>query len=210
MSLVPLVLDLEGVLCVVVGAGAVAERKIGTLLRGGARVRVVAPAATPAIRALARRGRLDWRRSGWRPASLRGARLVLACASDVAINRAVAARARSAGAFVSVADDPDLCTLMLPAVLQRGDLLVAVSTGGGVPAASRRVRDDLRASVGREYAAWVRLLGVVRRRLRAACPEPAERRRRIRRLLRAPILKLLRAGDGKEAWRAAWRAAGLN
>jgi siroheme synthase-like protein len=99
MSLVPVVLDLEGVFCVVIGAGAVAERKIGTLLRGGARVRVVAPVATPAIRAWARRGRLDWRRTTWRPASRRGARLVLACASDDAVNRAVAVRARSAGVF---------------------------------------------------------------------------------------------------------------
>jgi len=209
MSLVPVVLDLEGVLCVVVGAGAVAERRIRTLLRGGARVRVVAPVATPAVRRWARRGQLDWRRSVWRPVSLRGARLVLACASDAAVNRAVTARARSAGAFVNIADDPELCTLMWPAVLRRGALLVAVSTGR-VPGASRLVRDELQTAVGREYAAWVRLLGVVRSRLRVACPDPAERRRRIRRLLRAPLPKLLRAGAGMRARRAAWQAAGLD
>ncbi len=208
MAAVPLVLDLDGVPCLVVGAGRVAERKIAALLRSGARIRVVAPWATPRLRALARRGSLTWDRGPYRRAHLRGARLVIAAASDSTANRAVARDARRRGVFVSVADDPDLCTLTLPAVLRRGPLVVAVSTSGESPALARALRDDLAKRIGPEHGVYVALVGSIRRRLRRV-PDPADRRRRYRRLLGAPLLRLLRSGRRTEARRAARRAAGL-
>jgi siroheme synthase-like protein len=143
MAHLPLVLELEGIRCLVVGAGRIAERKIATLLRAGAGIRVVAPPATERIAALAQRRTLRWRAGPFRPSDLRGVRLVVTATSDRAINRDVARRAAHSGVFCDVADDPDLCTMMMPAVMSRGPLRISVSTGGESPAMARSLRDDL-------------------------------------------------------------------
>jgi precorrin-2 dehydrogenase/sirohydrochlorin ferrochelatase len=206
---VPLVLDLAGTRCVIVGGGKVAERKLAALLRSGADLLVVAPEVTARIRNLVRRRRVRWRRALYRARHLAGARLALAATSDRGTNRRVARDAGRLGLFVNVADDPGLCTLVMPAVLRRGDLLVAVSTTGQSPALARSLRDDLAVRLGPEYGEYVRIVGSIRSRLLARVSDPRDRARRYRRLLRAPIRARLRSGRRREAWRAARRAAGL-
>jgi siroheme synthase-like protein len=188
----------------------VAERKLGTLLRAGADVVVVAPRVTEGIRRQQRRGCARWKRAVYAPAYLKGARFVLAATSDPATNRAVARAARRVGAFVAVADDPALCTLFMPAILRRGDLLVAVSTGGRSPGVARMLRDDLARRVGPEYGSLVRLVGSIRARLQEELPDPTERARRLSRLLRAPLAKHLRAGRRSLALKTALRAVQLS
>ena len=97
----------------------------------------------------------------------------------------------------------------MPAVLRRGDLLVAVSTGGLSPALARSLRDDLAGRLGREYGEYVRLVASIRRRLRACVDDPRQRARRLRKVLGMRLLARLRSGRREEAWRAARRAAGL-
>ncbi len=206
---VPVVLDLTGRRCVIIGGGRVAERKIATLFPSGADLLVVAPRVTDRIRELARRRRVRWRRALYRPLWLRGARLVLAATSDPATNRRVARDAGRLGLFVNVADDPSLCSLVMPAVLRRGDLLVAVSTGGQGPALARSLRDDLEGRLGREYGEYVRMVASIHRRLRACVIDPRQRARRLRKVLGTRLLARLRSGRREEAWRAARRAAGL-
>ncbi|HEU4401597.1 MAG TPA: bifunctional precorrin-2 dehydrogenase/sirohydrochlorin ferrochelatase [Candidatus Polarisedimenticolia bacterium] len=208
--LLPLILDVRGVACLVVGGGRVAERKTVTLLGSGAAVRIVAPVATTRLRSLARSRSITWIRSTYRRHHLTGTRLVFATTSNPATNRAVARDAARRGIFVNVADDPSRCTLLVPAVLRRGALLLAVSTSGESPSLARALRDDLRRRLGPEYAAYVRILGGVRRLMRAAFADPVARERRARRLLKAPILPLLRTGRNAEARRAALRAVGLS
>jgi siroheme synthase-like protein len=140
---------------------------------------------------------------------LKRARLALAATSDPVTNRRVARDAGRLGLFVNVADDPGLCTLVMTAMLRRGDLLVAVSTAGQSPALARSLRDDLAVRIGPEYGEYVRIVGSIRRRLRASVGDPRDRARRLRRVLAAPLLARLRAGRRQEAWRAARRAAGL-
>jgi precorrin-2 dehydrogenase/sirohydrochlorin ferrochelatase len=193
--------------CVVVGAGRVAERKIASLLRVGARVRVIAPRATPRIRALFRRRALIWRRGGYRRGDLRGARLVFAATDDAATNRTVSRDARHLGLFCNVSDQPELGAVQMPAILRRGDLIVAVSTCGESPALARRIRDEVGRHLGPEYALYLKIIGSVRRRLRTAVRDPVQRVRLQRRLLRLPLLGLLRAGR-VEAARCAAHAAG--
>ncbi len=209
MGFAPLVLDLKGVRFVVVGAGRVAGRKIAPLRRAAARVSVIAPCATPLIRRLARLGRLQWRQGPYRAADLKGARFAVAAASDPRVNRAVARDARRLGIFVDLTDDPRRSTFHLPAVLARGPLLVAVSTSGESPAFARALRDRMARRIAPETGAYVRIIGRVRRRLLAEVPDTVERDRRYRRLLRAPLLRLLRSGRLAEARAAARRAAGL-
>jgi precorrin-2 dehydrogenase / sirohydrochlorin ferrochelatase len=209
MARLSLILDLEGTPCVVVGAGPVAARKARALVAAGARVVVVAPQAGPGIRDLARRGALRWRRKRFSPGDLRHARLVVAATSETLVNRGIGLAAGRRGQFVDVADDPALCTLLMPAVLARGPLQISVSTSGESPALARALRDDLKRSFGAEYASYVRIVGEIRRRLQAGAAGGMGRDRRYRRLLRAPILALLRRGRGAEARRAALRAAEL-
>lgn len=206
---IPLVLDLEGRRCVVVGGGRVAERRIAALLPSGAGLLVVAPEVTRRIRSLAGRRRLRWRRSAYHPSCLKKVSLVLAATSDAATNRRVARDAERLGLFVNVADDPGLGTVMMPAILRRGDLLVAVSTSGLSPGLSRSLRDDLEARIGPEYGEYLKIVGSVRRRLRRAVDDPRDRARRLRRVPEAALLARLRAGRRREAWRAALLAAGL-
>lgn len=193
----------------VVGAGRIAERKIASLLRAGARIVVVAPRATERIASLARRRALQWRRRRFRPSDLRGARLVVTATSDRGINREVARRAARCGAFCNVADDPDRCTLMMPSVVSRGPLQISVSTGGESPAIARSLRGELARRYGSEYGLYVAMIGALRRRLLASVASVAERRRRYRRLLRAPLLQLLRDGRRLEARTVALIAAGF-
>lgn len=210
MPHLPLVLNLKGVSCLVVGAGGIAARRISSLVRAGARVKVVAPTARGRIRDQARRGTIEWRRSGFRPTDLRGVMLVVAATSDTAVNRKVARAAHLRGCLVNVIDAPPLCSVIFPAVLKRGSLLMAVTTLGESPTLSRALRDELAVKYGREYPAYVKLIGAVRRRLRRVVADSAERERRTRRVLDAPVLSLLRSGHPDRAREAAMRAAGLS
>ena len=206
----PLVFDLRGLRCVVIGAGRIAERRVMMLRRAGGRVRIVAKSVTPRLASLARRGALDWTRGHFRGAHLRGAWLAIAATSDAGVNRTVAREARRRRIFVNVVDDPGLGTCTVPAVHERGALVLAVSTSGASPALASALRDRIGRRFGPEYAGYLRLLGTVRRRLRRRIPDPDERERRLARLLRTPLLPLIRAGRIRDARRAAGRAVGLD
>jgi len=171
----------------VVGGGRVAERKVATLLGADADVVVVAPKVTPSLRRRASSGRIRWRRAAYRASHLRGARFVVAATSNPSVNREVALAAGRAGAFVAVADDARLCTLFMPAVLRRGDLLVAVSTGGRSPGLARLLRDELARGLAPGHDALVRKVGALRESLRLGLRDARERARLIGRILRAPV-----------------------
>jgi len=196
----PVALDLTARPVLVVGGGPVAARKVEGLLAAAARVTVVSPTLVPALAALARAGRLRHRARRFRPGDLRGVALAFAASGDPAVDAAVAAAARRRGVWVNVADDPARCDVILPSVLRRGDLQIAVTTGGASPALARAVRLELERLVPAEYAELVALVGEVRRALRArgASPPPETWRRALAGDLRA----LLAAGRRAEARRA--------
>lgn len=139
----PVCLQLEGAPVLVVGAGAVAARRIGALLRAGARVTVVAKEASRSVAELAGRGRLSLRRRAFRAGDLRRASMVFAATDDRAVNRAVASEARRAGKPVNAADDPLACAFTMPAVARVGAFTLAVSSDGTDPALAARLRDAL-------------------------------------------------------------------
>lgn len=199
MAYYPLFLDLTERWCVVVGGGRVAARKAEALLEAGARVRVIAPRAHPGLQALADSGRLVLLRRPYRAGDLRGCVLAIAATDDSAVNRAVYAASIRRGIPCNTVDQPALCTFIAPAVMRRGDLVIAISTGGASPALVRRLRRDLEARIGPEYAAFVDLLRQARVRLRAALPDSSARKRALYRLVASPALDLLRAGRPGEA-----------
>jgi siroheme synthase-like protein len=161
----PLVLDGSKVNALVVGGGAVATRKVASLLDGGAMVRVRAPrVSNELVRHEAVDQHLLIERGAYDESAIADATLVVAATDDHALNLRVAADARRAHRLVLVAGDPAAGTCVMPAVHRSGDLLVAVTTGG-VPRASARLRDELARRLDNRYAAAIRDLGRLRERL---------------------------------------------
>jgi precorrin-2 dehydrogenase / sirohydrochlorin ferrochelatase len=156
-------------------------------------VTVVAPALAPGLQALAEAGRIEARPRPYADGDLAGAALAIAATDERDVNARVAAEARARGVWLNAADDPERCDFILPAVIRRGDLQVAVSTGGRSPALARRVREDLERLLPAEYADLVPLLADVRAELRHEGVEvPPERWQSA---LDDYVLARLRAGD---------------
>jgi siroheme synthase-like protein len=139
----PLFLKLEGRIVLVVGAGAVAQRKILGLLEAGARVRVVAPEATEELRKLAEAGTIEWRKRPFEAADIDGAWVAMATTPTPEVQRAVADAAEAAHVFVVAADDPAHCSAYSAAVVRRPPLTVAISSSGATPALTRLMREIL-------------------------------------------------------------------
>jgi len=168
-------LDLRRRRCLVVGGGEIGERKARALLACGAEVTVVSPTVTPGLAALAIVGRVVERRRPFRRSDLRGCALVVAATGNPEVDDAVAALARRARVLVNVVDRPERCDFIVPSVLQRGQLQIAVSTGGRSPALAREIRRRLEARFGPEYAELVARTGRARRAARAVAPTPTAR-----------------------------------
>jgi precorrin-2 dehydrogenase/sirohydrochlorin ferrochelatase len=167
MGYYPLFLEMKGRPCLVVGGGQVAQRKVEGLLAAEAAVTVVSPDLTPELATLTKEGRITHRRREYRRGDLEGFAIVVAATADKATNARVAQDARTGGALVNAVDDPASCDFILPSVVRRGEVALAVSTGGLSPALARRLREELEAYLSDDFAPLVELLAEVRGDLRA-------------------------------------------
>jgi uroporphyrin-III C-methyltransferase / precorrin-2 dehydrogenase / sirohydrochlorin ferrochelatase len=163
----PMFLKLDGRRCLVVGAGKVAEGKIRSLLQAGASVRVVAPEAVLQVRKWALAGTIEWKARGFEPRDLDGVFLVIAATSSPVLNAQVFAEAGKKNVLCNSVDDPEHCDFYYPAVVNRGDLQIAISTNGRSPALAQRLRKELEEQFGPEYQTWVKELGEAREELTA-------------------------------------------
>ena len=161
----PVNLCLDGRPVLVVGGGPIAARKVEGLLQAGACVTVVAPAAVDAI---SENPEVVWQKRAYRPDESRSYRLVVTATSDPAVNARVACDCEAANVFVNSADDPANCTFTLPSVTRRGDLQVAVSTGGRSPALARWLRKRIEREIDSGGAALLELLAETRQEAKAA------------------------------------------
>jgi len=158
----PVFLDLTGRLAVIVGGGCVAERKVVTLAEYGARIRVIAPEATAVLEGLAASGAIELECRGYVRGDLAGAFLVVCATDSEEVNRAVHAEAEERGIIVNVVDVPELCSFIVPSIVRRGTLSVAISTGGAAPTVAKRLRRHVQEHLGPEWETYVTLLGEVR------------------------------------------------
>jgi precorrin-2 dehydrogenase/sirohydrochlorin ferrochelatase len=198
----PIMLDLAGRRALVVGGGKVALRKAQTLADAGARVRVVAPDILPEF---AHDARLECVQETYAARHVVGVFLAVAATDDEAVNARAAADARAAGALVNVVDRPALCDFIVPSVVERGRLMIAICTGGAAPSLARRIREHLEKEFGPPYAALLDALAEVRDRYKSADLPEAVRRRLFERLTEDDIVAAAR--EGKEALARAIEAA---
>ncbi|MDI6852227.1 MAG: bifunctional precorrin-2 dehydrogenase/sirohydrochlorin ferrochelatase [Deltaproteobacteria bacterium] len=168
MKVYPVFALIEDRACLVVGGGAVGERKVRDLLEAGARVSVVSRELTPYLAELADQGAIRYLGKDFTPEHLEGMVLAVGATDDPEVNVRVSAAARERGIWVNIADAPDLCTFIVPAQIKRGPLTVAISTGGASPALARRLREELEELFGPEYGPYVDLLRMVREKILAS------------------------------------------
>jgi len=185
----PLFLDVAGRRCLVVGGGPIGERKARSLLDCGARVVVVSPALTLSLASLVEAGRVEHRARAFRRADVVGCRLVIAATGRPAVDRRVAEAARRRRVLVNAVDRPAWCDVILPSVLRRGELQIAVSTGGRSPALARDIRRQLEPWFGEELAALVERAGRERARARVRARTAAARARAGERVARRALAR---------------------
>jgi uroporphyrin-III C-methyltransferase/precorrin-2 dehydrogenase/sirohydrochlorin ferrochelatase len=176
MSLLPIFLKLEGRPALVVGAGAVALEKIGSLLKTGARLRVVAPEAREEVRELARAGRIEWVEKRFEPSDLDGRFIVIAATDSPEANAAVYRAALERGIPCNSVDDIPNCDFYFGSIVSRGDLQIAISTAGESPALAQRLRREIDEQLPADLGPWLRTIGELRREVLAAHPRSEERR----------------------------------
>jgi precorrin-2 dehydrogenase / sirohydrochlorin ferrochelatase len=177
MTLFPMFMKLEGRSCLVVGAGTIGQPKIGSLIAAGASVRVVALRATGEVSEWAKAGTITWEARAFNTADLDGAFLVIAATNSRETNAMIFHEARQRNILCNVVDDPEYCDFYYPAVVQRGDFQIAISTNGQSPALAQRIRRELEIQFGPEYGEWLQELGRIRQQLFASKINPEERRR---------------------------------
>jgi len=199
----PLFADLTGRLCVVIGGGSIAQRKVATLLRYGAAVTVVSPTLTKRLTASVRQGRVRHLARPFQPNDLRGAWLVCAATDDQAINVHVFREASRRRVFTNVVDQPALCSFIAPALFRRGALTVAVSTGGTSPSLAKQVCRDLERTISSDYVPLLRLLTSLRGLAKRRLPNFASRKRYFHRVITGAVFRLIREGKTTQARRTA-------
>ncbi|MCS7260794.1 MAG: bifunctional precorrin-2 dehydrogenase/sirohydrochlorin ferrochelatase [Anaerolineae bacterium] len=194
-------IGLERRRCVVVGGGVVAARKVAGLLEAGAHVVVISPRIVPALQKYLAADRITLLCRAYRPGDLQGAFLVIAATDDPEVNRAVAQEAESRGCLVNVVTEPALSNFIVPAVVRRGELTIAISSGGASPSLARHLRIQLEKTIGKEYAILTELLGELRLAVQGKDEDMRRRRALVQRALSSQILQIIRE-EGREAARA--------
>jgi precorrin-2 dehydrogenase/sirohydrochlorin ferrochelatase len=206
----PVNLNVQDRRCLVVGGGVVGTRKALRLVRCGARVVVISPRVTEALRPFIDNGVVRWRARGYRGSDLmpdqisdqaieygsdsQAVFLVITTTDNPSVNAQVHADARKFGILCNIADRPEACDFTLPAVVSRGDLTITVSTSGKSPALARRLRKDLEMQLGEEYDVGLKLMGAVRKRLLGEGHDPDAHKVRFRRVIDGGLIPLIREG----------------
>ncbi|MBB5360227.1 uroporphyrin-III C-methyltransferase/precorrin-2 dehydrogenase/sirohydrochlorin ferrochelatase [Rhodanobacter sp. ANJX3] len=203
MKLYPLFADLTNRPVLVVGGGAVAERKIAALLGAQAHITVHALTLTPQLQAWADEARITLHSEPFDERLLDAVWLVIAATSDDALNRRVAALAESRRIFVNVVDESALCSFHVPAVIDRAPLTIAISSGGDAPMLARLLRERLESLLDHSLGALASLAARLRKRIRLRHPDLSERRSFYEDLFTGPVARLLRQGQPERALAAA-------
>ncbi|MCX7627424.1 MAG: siroheme synthase CysG [Methylophilaceae bacterium] len=202
MNLLPIFIRLEGRRCVVVGGGEIAVRKIRLLRKAGAAVTVISPHLCASLAADLEAGRLDWIQARFDPAHLEDAALAIAATDEPETNRQVSIAAQARNIPVNVVDAPALCSFVMPSIIDRSPLVVAVSSGGAAPVLSRLLRARLETLIPATYGRLAKLAGDFREQVKRRLPDARQRRIFWENVLEGPIAEQMLAGREDAAYRA--------
>jgi precorrin-2 dehydrogenase/sirohydrochlorin ferrochelatase len=202
----PIYIDIEDRNVLIVGGGTVCARKAETMMHYGGRVTIVSPAITDEIAAWERDSALAVRHKTYEEADLDGASIVIASTDDPCVNARVARDCRRRKIPVNVVDVTHLCEFIVPAIIEKGSIQIAISTGGKSPALGRTLKEDLQRSIGPEYAEVNDLLGTLRKSAKSVLPTDIDRKRFFDGIIGAGVLDMLRDGRRREAFEAVARA----
>ncbi|OGW40692.1 MAG: hypothetical protein A2010_02405 [Nitrospirae bacterium GWD2_57_9] len=199
MKYYPVYLDLRDRPCVIAGGGGVAERKTLSLLEAGADVTVVSPSLTPKLQELSLSGKISHRLKKFEDRDMEHAYLVIAATDSLELNADIGKSCRKRHILVNVAAPPEESTFLVPSVVDRGDLLIAVSTCGSSPALSKKIRQELELHYGEEYELFLEKMSLVRDRLMGEMGDEATRRAVFQAIVDSDVLDLIRQGKTHEA-----------
>ena len=183
----PAFLKLEGKKCVVIGGGKVAERKILFLLETKANIVLISPEATQTLAKLAEEGWITWIKDTFKPSYLDGAWLVFACTNKRDVQKEVFRACEERRIFCNVVDQPDISSFIVPSIIRRGALTLAISTSGASPAVSRRLRERLEKILGEEYGPYLELMRRIRDFILSKELSPEEKEKKLQLLALAPF-----------------------
>ena len=195
MDYLPIFLAVRNKLCVVIGGGEVAVRKVALLQQAGAKVTVVAPKLAAALAQQVAKASVHHRSGEFVPADLEGATLVIAATNSAAVNSTVAQAANERRIPVNVVDTPDLCSFIMPAIIDRSPLVVAVSSGGAAPVLARQLRARLESLIPASYGRLATLAGQFRDKVKLRFARPGDRRIFWEKVLQGPIAELVYSGQ---------------
>lgn len=192
----PMFVDVEGRRALVIGGGPVATEKVEKLLDHGAAVRLVSPEITPDLQEMVDEGRIhEFHRRTYEPSDLEGVFMVIAATNLDAVNRMIWQDAEALNLLCNVVDVPPMCNFIVPSIVRRGELALAVSTGGASPVVAKHIRRQLEETYGPEWEALVDLLREVRDELKVRYLDMPSRRDAVERLMDTDIVQRLAGGD---------------
>ena len=195
MPYFPIFLDLDNQKVVVVGGGEVAERKIKNLLVSGCQIYIVSPHLTPHLRQLVTKGKVHHPSYDLLGKLMDDAAMVIAATDDPEVNSQIASKAKGHGLLVNVVDQPGECNFIMPSIVKRGDLQIAISTGGKSPALAKKIRKEMEAMFGPEYAPLTELLGLLRIKLLSQGKASSKNKIIFQKLVGSNLVQLIKKGN---------------
>ena len=198
MRYYPIHLDIQKRNCLVVGGGDVGTRKVINLLKCGAKVTVVGPAMSERLQNIARTEALTLKLRSYRTTDLDGMFLVIGATDDETLNRRISSEAQARNKLCNIADRPEVCNFILPAIVQRDDLVITISTSGRSPALAKKLRKTLEKQFGEEYREFLQLMGAIRSKLLSQAHKPEAHKPLFEQLINSDLIAMIREAKTKE------------
>jgi len=192
MRYYPVYLDIQNRNCLVVGGGTVGTRKVMTLLTCGAMVTVVSPDVSGPLLELAENGSIIWKKRSYQTSDIDNMFLVIGATDHETLNRQIHADAERLDKLCNIADRPEACNFILPSIVNRGDLIIAISTSGKSPAFAKKLRKDIEKKFGNEYADFLKLMGEIRKKLLSQKHEPETHKHLFEQLINRGLVEMVR------------------
>ena len=193
-SYYPVFLDIKDRLCIVFGGGEVAERKVLMLLKFGAAIRVISPVTTKKLLRLETSGKITILRRGYNYGDMKDAVLVFAATDNREINSSIKKEGIERGIPVNVVDDPELCSFIVPSIVKKGPITIAISTSGVLPLFSKKLRKEIENLITEDYLRYVRLVGRFRKILIEEVNDPVVRKEVMKEIGRFTVKELSSMG----------------